>query len=200
MKNTIFFLCLLSIAFSSCQKKVEIIEKIKNLQPTQETGFVKYTIKKGQQYCDMNTMAKVEYEELKFKVKFDSSAIYTTISVENQWDINKLFGFSDNNKYHHEFSARFGWNWSRNGLTLFAYTYNNSVRESKSLGTVAIGQEHNCSIKVTADKYIFTLNGKVETMPRTSTTTKAVGYKLYPYFGGDELAPHDVSIWISEIK
>jgi hypothetical protein len=83
---------------------------------------------------------------------------------------------------------------------LYAYTYNNGVRESKSLGTVAIGQEQNCSIKVTADKYVFTLNGKVETMPRASTTAKAVGYKLYPYFGGDELAPHDVTIWINEIK
>jgi hypothetical protein len=35
-------------------------------------------------------------------------------------------------------------------------------------------------------------------MPRKSTTIKAVGYKLYPYFGGDELAPHPVSIWIKE--
>jgi hypothetical protein len=200
MKNIIFYPCVLLFVLTSCQKEA-IKEKLLSVKETPiENSFVKYTIKKGQQYCDMNAMTQVEYEELKFKVKFDSSAIYTSISSENQWDINKLFGFSDNNGYHHEFSARFGWNWGRNGLTLYAYTYNNAKRESKSLGTITIGEEQNCSIKVTADKYIFTLNGKVETMPRTSTTAKAVGYKLFPYFGGDEFAPHDVSIWIKEIK
>ncbi|MEO5783498.1 MAG: hypothetical protein ABIQ07_09520 [Ginsengibacter sp.] len=35
-------------------------------------------------------------------------------------------------------------------------------------------------------------------LPRTSTTAKAIGYKLYPYFGGDETAPHEIDIWIKE--
>ncbi|HEX8333717.1 MAG TPA: hypothetical protein VF622_13940 [Segetibacter sp.] len=201
MKNTIFYPCMLLLVLTSCQKEIDIKEKLLSLKETAaENNFVKYTIKKGEQYCDMSAMTQVEYEELKFKVKFDSTAIYATVSSENQGDINKLFGFSDNNAFHHEFSARFGWNWSRDGLTLYAYTYNNAKREFKTLGTIKIGEEQNCSIKVAGDKYIFTLNNKVETMPRTSITAKAIGYKLFPYFGGDELAPHDVSIWIKEIK
>jgi hypothetical protein len=162
------------------------------------TGFEKYTIAQGQQYCDKNGYNAIQLSELKFTVKFDSSAIYQTIDPVNQLDINKLYGFSDNNALHHDFSARFGWRWSNNALRLFAYVYNNGVQANKELGTVAIGTENSCSIKVAGDKYIFTLNGKTDTMPRASTTANAVGYKLYPYFGGDEFAPHTISIWIKE--
>jgi hypothetical protein len=162
------------------------------------TSFEKYTINQGQQYCDKNAFSQIRLSELKFTVRFDSSAIYQTIHPANQFDINKLYGFSDNNALHHDFSARFGWRWSDNALRLFAYVYNNGIQTNKELGTVAIGAENNCSIKVAADKYIFTLNGKADTMPRASTTAEAVGYKLYPYFGGDEFAPHTISIWIKE--
>lgn len=70
----------------------------------------------------------------------------------------------------------------------------------KEIGTVKIGEENNCSIKVNGDTYIFTLNDQQVVMPRASTTPLAEGYKLFPYFGGDELAPHTISIWIKEIK
>jgi hypothetical protein len=165
---------------------------------TTTTGFEKYTIKEGEQYCDKNGFNSIQLSELKFTVQFDSSAIYKTADAANQLDINKLYGFSDNNALHHNFSARFGWRWSDNTLRLFAYVYNNGIQTNKELGTVAIGAENSCSIKVAGDKYIFTLNGKTDTMPRASTTTDAVGYKLYPYFGGDEFAPHTISIWIKE--
>ena len=64
--------------------------------------------------------------------------------------------------------------------------------------TVAIGSELHCSIKVQGEVYQFTVDGKTETMPRMSTTQNGKGYQLYPYFGGDEGAPHDVRIWIKE--
>jgi hypothetical protein len=37
-------------------------------------------------------------------------------------------------------------------------------------------------------------------MTRESKTEKAEGYKLFPYFGGDETAPHNISIWIKELQ
>ncbi|MBD0352813.1 MAG: hypothetical protein ICV65_16845, partial [Flavisolibacter sp.] len=43
---------------------------------------------------------------------------------------------------------------------------------------------------------IFTINDERTAMPRLSTTPRAKGYLLYPYFGGDEVAPHDVTIRI----
>lgn len=202
MKKGLIALSLVVLGLTSCQKKIDgIVGSVtgKNLgTSTEPSGFVKYTIPKGDQYCDKSSYAAVKYQQLSFVVKFDSSAIYQTVSPSNQTDINKLFGFSDNNAQHHEFSARFGWRWSDNALRLFGYIYNNSVMSQKELGTVQIGAENNCSIKVFGNTYIFTLNGKETRMPRASTTEIAEGYKLYPYFGGDELAPHTISIWIRE--
>lgn len=163
-------------------------------------SFIKHSIFKGKHYSNKNGMASVKTSNLSFKVKFDSSAIYTTVKNENQTDINKLFGFSDNNAQHHEYSARFGWRWSDNALRLFAYTYNKGIRSFKELGNVEPGKENDCSIAVSGDTYIFTLNGVQTTMPRASTTIEAEGYRLYPYFGGDEVAPHDIAIWLKEVK
>jgi hypothetical protein len=161
--------------------------------------FVEYSIYKGQQYCDKSTYKPIDLTELKFVVKFDSTAIYSNVNPVNQTDINKLYGFSDNNATHQEFSARFGWRWSDKALWLFAYIYNNGVRYSKKLGSVAIGSENYCSIKVKDSTYIFTLNNIVDTLERKSTTEHAEGYQLYPYFGGDETAPHDIHIWIKDV-
>ncbi|MCW3106187.1 MAG: hypothetical protein JWQ09_693 [Segetibacter sp.] len=203
MKKNVIILSLVALSLGSCQKKIDnIVSGItgKGQTTSTKTGeFVKYTIPKGEQYSDKSAYSAVNYQQLSFIVKFDSSAIYQTVSASNQSDINKLFGFSDNKAQHHEYSARFGWRWSNNALRLFGYIYNNSVMSFKELGTVAIGAENTCSIKVNKDTYVFTLNGKETTMPRASTTATAEGYKLYPYFGGDEMAPHTISIWIREL-
>lgn len=190
------------VTLVSCKKSVVISENPAIPEPPAAegiSGFVKYTIGTGQHFADINSYKTTSYTELKFKVKFDSSAIYTNADPVNQLDINKLFGFADNNAFHQQFSARFGWRWSDNALRLFAYTYNVGVRDTKELGTVIIGTENSCSIKVTPSSYIYTLNGLTDSLPRLSTTPKAEGYKLYPYFGGDETAPHPVYIYIKEI-
>lgn len=161
--------------------------------------FIKYTILQGQHYCDKSVYVATKYQQLSFIVKFDSSAIYKNVQSVNQYDINKLFGFSDNNALHQAYSARFGWRWSNNALRIFAYVYNNGIRITKELATVVIGAEINCTIKVTSTNYIFILNGKETLMPRESTTVTADGYKLYPYFGGDETAPHNIFILIKEL-
>lgn len=185
---------ILFVLFSCNKEKLSILKGSHSGSST----FTKYTIRTGKQYCDENTFTSTSYSELKFVAKFDSSAIYSTINADNQSDINKLYGFSDNNSTHQQFSARFGWRWSDNKLRLFGYVYNNGVRDSKELGTVAIGAENSCSIKINPKSYVFTLNGVVDSLPRASTTAKATGYKLYPYFGGDETAPHNIYIWIKE--
>ena len=197
MKNIIGFAIITLVSLASCQKKINT-EKI-DPPVGDTTRFVKYIIKKGDQYSNYSSFTHVDIDQLSFIVKFDSSAIYKTIDPNNQNDINKLLGFSDNNALHHDFSARFGWNWRKDALYLYAYNYNNGVRSSKSLGTIELGTENSCSIKVSGSSYIFTLNGNSLIMPRESTTPIGSGYKLYPYFGGDEVAPHTISIWIKEL-
>lgn len=200
MKYKLCITVLAVLCFCGCSKELQKPEiPIDKKQTSKSPSFTQYTIFKGSQYCDKNRFAAIKINRLSFKVRFDSSAIYITNTPENQNDINKLFGFSDNKATHHEYSARFGWRWSDNALRIFAYDYNKGIRSFKELGTVEIGKENTCSIIVAGDEYIFNLNGAETYMPRASATPMAEGYQLYPYFGGDESAPHNIFIWIEEL-
>jgi len=197
MRKLISLSGLLFILFS-CTKENVAVKKSSHVTPAVTTQFTNYLIRKGQNNCDGNNYIATSYSELKFIAKFDSTAIYKTVDPYNQLDINKLYGFSDNSTTHQQFSARFGWRWSDNAVRIFGYVYNNGVREYKELGTVKIGTENNCAIKVTTKNYVFSLNGITDSLPRASTGVKANGYKLYPYFGGDETAPQNIYISIKE--
>jgi len=195
-------LCYVAIIllFCNCSKSPDIIFENSTLTRLDLSNyFTLFTIRSGQQFTDGNVYKPIETEELKFSVKFDSSAIYQSFLSINQYDINKLYGFSDNNAHHHQFSARFGWRWSDDALRLFAYVYNNGIVISKELGSVTLGKEVNCSIKVGEATYTFIMDEITEYLPRSSTTPIAKGYLLYPYFGGDELAPHDINIRIKTL-
>jgi hypothetical protein len=198
MKNIFIFLVITWLCLPGCTKEKGSERSPDSASPA-TPGFIKYTMKQGQHFANDNTYKPVDLTELNFAVKFDSTAIYKSIVAENQYDINKLYGFADNNREHQQFSARFGWRWSDDALRLFAYVYNNGVVTSRELGTIAIGAELTCSIRVAGEAYIFSVDGKVLRMPRTSTTPTAKGYQLYPYFGGDEAAPHDVTIFIKNL-
>ena len=200
MKSKHWLQALTIVLMLSCKKEITPASiKEPTLVADTSVDYVQYVIHKGNQYCDKSIYKHVEYAELKFKVKFDSSAIYTTEDSINQYDINKLYGFSDNNAAHQQFSARFGWRWSNGALRLFGYVYNDGIRRFKELGMVKIGVENTCSIKVENGVYRFGLNDKTDTLFRKSPTARAIGYRLYPYFGGDEPAPHDINIWIKEL-
>src|SRR5687767_8004385 len=70
-----------------------------------ETGYKKYLIRQGQHFSNYSVYKAIETDELKFFVSFDSSAIYHSAASINQYDINKLYGFSDNEAHHHQYSA-----------------------------------------------------------------------------------------------
>jgi hypothetical protein len=162
-------------------------------------SFTSYLIKKGNNFCENNTYAITQYTTLRFRAVFDSSCIYTTTLPANQQDINKLFGFADCASHHQTNSARFGWNWYNGALHIHAYCYAGGTRSYKELGTVPIGKTIDCTLQVLDNTYIFMLDGKADTMQRGCTSANATGYKLLPYFGGDEPAPHDVKIKIREM-
>ena len=201
MKNPILLAMASVMLLSSCEKSAEALIEKATTSPNTVTanGFTKFTIKKGQHFAEGNAYKAVELSEMKFAVKFDSTAIYRTAASENQYDINKLYGFSDNNADHHQYSARFGWRWSNNALRLFAYIYNNGSVLSKELKAISLGTEVTCSIIVTSTSYIFTVDGVSQGLPRLASTPKAKGYQLYPYFRGDETAPHDVNVYIKSL-
>ena len=198
-----FSLCLLI----ACTKQgYEPVSKTTNAEevatakggPSQTTKYTTYTIRQGQHYCDQNGLKSVKTSEMKFMVKFDNSAIYQAILPENQYDIHKLWGFSEglNNQYN---SARIGWSWNDNALSLYGYVYAKGVRYYQEITPVVIGTDINCSIKLSGNTYIFTVNGISVTLPRGASTATASGLQQYPYFGGDETAPHLITILIKSL-
>lgn len=190
----VFFVCAV-VLLTACHKTVTpsssnvVIDTV---------GFTSYTIKKGGHFATNDVSRPIETSSLRFVVQFDRSAVYQTTNADNQYDINKLYGFSDNGGTHQQYSARFGWRWSDAALHLFAYVYNEGRVTAQELGAVPLGAKLRCRIDVTATNYQFSCNEYQQTLPRKSTTINGKGYLLYPYFGGDEVAPHDVTIWIKE--
>lgn len=190
------------IAFS-CTKEKEMYQKPTASKGTSVTaartyaitGYTTYTIKQGGHYSDKSSLKYVSTAEMKFYAKFDQTAIYTTVIPENQYDINKLWGFSEglNNQYN---SARMGWGYSNGAIRLYGYVYSKGIRYSKEITTAVPGEDITCSIKVSGSTYIITANGISVTLPRGTTTSKASGWQQYPYFGGDEVAPHNIYIYI----
>ena len=173
------------------------------------SGFLDYLIPKGQAYSTDSTsiIRLAGMNEVKFKFFFDSSAIYTTTDPLNQADVNKLYGFADCVSFttnytiapHHIHSARVGWAWLNNALRIYAYYYNDSVRHFNELQTVEIGKIYTAGIRLVPGGYEFTVENKKDTVPRTCNTTSISGYKLFPYFGGTEVAPHNIHVYIKEL-
>lgn len=175
----------------SCEKLEEII-------PQKESTSIKnYTIKKGNHHSTQS-IAKLASNQLKFRAHFDSSAIYTTIEKSNQADINKLYGFSDCSSSHHTNSARFGWRWTGENLEIHAYTYVDGERNAKYITSVAFDKAFDYSLIAFSDQYQFTVNDITIFMERNCSDS-GPGYILYPYFGGDETAPHDITILIETL-
>jgi len=159
--------------------------------------LTKFVIKKGAHYSTQRVRL-VGGDELKFGVLFDESAVYRTQDPQNQGDINKLYGFSDCASHHQTNSARFGWRWLNARLEILAYTYVDSQRQSKLLGVAQIGQTFEAGLRTEGQSYVFTFNGVETVMPRGCDGKGNPKYQLWPYFGGDETAPHEITIYIEE--
>ena len=138
-------------------------------------------------------------------IKFHSTCKYE-IEDADQFDINKVYGFSEG--YHHHNSARFGWRYNKysNDIELLAYVYNDGKRIQEwqkdiLIKRVKLDQEVKTKIEIFRNKYVFSATNSLGTsiceMPR-GRWTLPFGYKLFPYFGGDKTAPHDMYIEVSK--
>lgn len=183
------------VIFFSCENLEEVIPAVAkdNVDNT-----VEYVINKNG-HSSMSSIQKVEINSLKFKARFDSSAKYITDDPVNQADINKLYGFSDCNSHHHTNSARFGWRWYNGQLEIHAYTYLNGIRNHQYITSVNVNKTYTYELKAEKEQYLFILNGTAVALPR-GCSGPASGYKLFPYFGGNETAPDTITIVITEIE
>jgi hypothetical protein len=136
---------------------------------------------------------------LAFTARFDESARYD-LESNDQDDINKLMGFAEANSHHHDNSARIGWRYSvdKDQIEIFSYIYDGGDLIYQHLADVNINETIAYQINLFEDEYEFVVNGIVFRQERNADHMTGVYYMLFPYFGGNSVAPHDISIYIKE--
>ncbi len=170
--------------------------------PPGEAGARVYRIRKGEHFADgtLNVNQWFIGKKLRFQARFDPSNAYT-LPPGDQADSNKLFGFSDCGQYAGNSSARIGWRWYRNRLEITAVAhYEGTWHLHEILGIADFNRIHDFEIELSPDRahYRFRYDqGPPVEMKRDCDSPILWGYVLYPYFGGNLPAPHDmqVSVW-----
>ncbi len=160
----------------------------------QEWKTTKYIIPKGEYYTG-SLPQFLTSDTLRFKVRFNESAIYDI--GNNQSDINKLIGFSDCNENHHENSARTGWRWFTDRLQIVSYVYNDSIRVPEQIiANIGINQWFEGDMIIEDDWYVFHFQNVEIREHRTAKCERGIYYMLFPTFGGNIRAPHEIKILI----
>jgi hypothetical protein len=117
------------------------------------------------------------------------------IGLPDQLDWNKLFGVGFFPGIHKN-SYRFGWRYNPDlyRFEIAAYWYEDGVRKSEMLGQVRVLTPFEITISYHAGLVTFSLKGQ------SSISVKAkwswIGLRLDFYFGGNQVAPHDMKILI----
>ena len=157
-----------------------------------------FTIESGEHNSSPANIKIFVGTNMNFSFVFDDSARYVFSGADtiDQIDVNKLYGFSDCKTSHMQNSARLGWRWNNNGIEILAFTHKNGQFSSQYITTVFANHSYNASIEISSDKkkYIYRVEGNTVEMDRGCEDKKAWGYHLKPYFGGNQAAPHEVTI------
>jgi len=162
-------------------------------------SFKSWVIKKGKHYCSK----LFRFSPYLRKERFSQNVIFTTsckyhLDYPDNLDINKLFGLSYG--YHHRNSARFGWHYNAGNIQLFAYCYINGKRKESFICSLKIGTQYKLTLITTSKKYCFVVTSK-ETLRQVQVPHPRIpnyGYRLNPYFGGNQVAPQEMEILIHE--
>ncbi len=162
-----------------------------------DEGYKTYTIKEGKHRSTYayNTTKK---DTFNWSVIFDSSAIYTTQDSLNQYDINKLIGWSDCSENHMDYSIRFGWRWLNDSLEIHWFRHQYGNFEFNKIKSINLCEPHEYYLYFGDTQYTLCVDGDCVDLDRTCSNDYKK-YKLYPYFGGQETAPHDIKIKIKNI-
>ena len=161
-----------------------------------ENGFKRYVIKEGNHrstYAYHTTRDTV----FNWSIIFDSSAIYNTLDSLNQYDVNKLIGLSDCGTRHTDNSIRFGWRWLDNSLQILWFKHEDGEFTFGLIDSVDLCESHLYELNIWSWNYGLCVDGNCVYIDRECSEHKK-RYMLYPYFGGNETAPHDITIKIKD--
>lgn len=162
--------------------------------------FKHYVINRGMHRSGLYFAPHYNKTKQSYFAVFSKDCVYE-FNDEDQFDVNKLFGLSFG--LHHNNSARFGWRSVGHQIELSAYCYVNKNRVILPLGLIDIDKSYKLELVITDDYYIFNVyneqnlvyNGNIR-----KSKTRCLGYKLFPYFGGNRTAPHTMHIMLNKIN
>tara|TARA_R100000541_G_scaffold41311_3_gene48759 strand:- start:21314 stop:21865 length:552 start_codon:yes stop_codon:yes gene_type:complete len=164
-----------------------------------DLGFRTYIIPEGEHrsgtYFNHPTNSRINFQFI-----LDDSAIYESEIPENQSDVNKIYGVSDFGKSHQKYSIRLGWRYLNNEIELCWLRHAEGVHTSGKIKNIDINTIYDVTIDIQTFYYIIVIdNDTTEVRRRPQGNWGLIRrYYLYPYFGGNEFAPHDITIQIKE--
>jgi len=186
------------------------------------------TIKKGTRAPFRFFDPIIETTDIWYLVKFENSCVYD-IGPEDQPDVNKLFGVGYytfrifkkkevsflGKKWkvpvframHHYNSIRFGWRYDlvTKMIEIVTYWYEKGVRNTEHLAWVELGKSYRYSMQIVEDAHflsIYSKHGEAYELIAEKFLQlpgSEVAYPLFPYFGGNQKAPHDMTITVEKI-
>jgi hypothetical protein len=178
---------LILLILVSCTKEVD------------DLGFRVYTIPAGG-HSSGSFVNHPHNSRIKFDFILDESAYYETEILENQHDVNKIYGMSDFGLRHQKYSIRLGWRYLNNQLELCWLRHEDGVHSSETIKNIEPNVIYSAIIDIKKFYYVIVIDNDttlVRRRPKGNWGLKR-RYYLYPYFGGNEYAPHDITIKIKE--
>ncbi len=164
-----------------------------------DLGFRIYTIPEGE-HSSGTFFNHPDNSRIEFKFMLDESAIYQTEIPENQYDVNKIYGFSDFGKIHQKYSIRLGWRYIDGKIELCWLRHEEGRHSSAKIRNIEINEIYNAVINITTFNYQIVIDDDTTLVRRRPDGYWGLirRYYLYPYFGGNEYAPHDINIRIKD--
>ena len=163
-----------------------------------ENGFRTYIIKSGK-HKSRTRYKTTKTNCLQFQAIFDESAVYTSQDPANQYDVNKLYGLSDCGDNHTENSIRFGWRWLNDSLEILWFKHTNNNFSFAKIKSIDFDDVIDFSIQFDNNYYYMSVGSDTVTIARPCNRSSNRKYFLWPYFGGNETAPHDIKILIKDL-
>ena len=179
------FLILLFLV--SCTKEID------------DLGFRVYTIPAGE-HSSGSFINHPNDSKISFQFILDESAYYETEIPENQDDVNKIYGFSDFGVRHQKYSIRLGWKYMDNELQLCWLRHEQGVHSSAKIRAIEPDVIYNATIDIKTFYYVIVIDNDTTLVRRRPEGNWGLIRRnyLYPYFDGNEYAPHDITIKIKE--
>jgi hypothetical protein len=177
------------LVFTSCKKEID------------DLGFRVYTIPAGE-HSSGSHFNHPTNSRITFDFILDESAIYTSEIPENQYDVNKIYGMSDFGLRHQKYSIRLGWRYINGNIELCWLKHEEGRHSSSTIKTIESNKSYRASINITTFYYEIVIDSDTTLVRRRPEGNWGLvrRYYLYPYFGGNEYAPHDITIKIKDLN